>query len=45
VVEEGAMDAGNLKRMNADRPGVDLSAFFPAKFAKKRRTLWNVVSF
>src|ERR1700678_3600702 len=44
------MDASNLKRMNADRPGVDLSAFFPSKAAKKgedaveRREFLNVIS-
>jgi haloacetate dehalogenase len=44
------MDASNLKRMNADRPGVDPSAFFPTNGAKEeeaaveRREFLNVIS-
>jgi haloacetate dehalogenase len=44
------MDASDLKRMNFDQPGVDLSAFFSAKIAKKeeddveRREFLNVIS-
>src|SRR6202050_5020617 len=44
------MDASNLKRMTADRPGVGLSTFFPGKVAKKeedtveRREFLNVIS-
>src|ERR1700728_2054133 len=50
AAEEGPMDASNLKRMNADRPGIDLSTFFPVKVAKKeedaveRREFLNVIS-
>jgi hypothetical protein len=44
------MDASNLKRMNADQPGVDPSAFFPTRGAKEeegtveRREFLSVIS-
>ena len=50
TVVKGPMHANNLNRTNADRPGVDLSAFFSAKVAKKeedavkRREFLSVIS-